>query len=103
GELRAEILDDRGDVIAPFTAANCQPVQADKTLAKVAWKGVEGMEAVAGKPVRFRFTVQKDHLFAFWVNREATGASDGFVAAGGPGLVGMRDTAGGTRLSKPSG
>ena len=31
GELRAEILDERGDVIQPFSLANCRPLAVDAT------------------------------------------------------------------------
>jgi hypothetical protein len=36
--------------------------------------------------VRFRFTLTNGKLYAFWVSPETTGASHGYVAAGGPGI-----------------
>jgi hypothetical protein len=33
-------------------------------------------------------------LYAFWVSPESTGASHGYVAAGGPGFTGPTDTVG---------
>jgi hypothetical protein len=42
GELRVEILDQTGQVVTPFTTANCIPVQADKTLQPVRWRGGGG-------------------------------------------------------------
>ncbi len=94
GELRAEILDDAGQAVGPFTLANCEPLAADKTLAPVTWKGAADLSSLAGKPVRFRFALRRGSLFAFWVSRDATGRSDGYVAGGGPGYTGLTDTVG---------
>jgi hypothetical protein len=94
GELRAEALDRDGRVIAPFTRDNCEPVRADKTRAAVKWRGAADVSALAGKPVRFRFHLKNVSLYAFWVSADAGGASNGYVAAGGPGFTGPRDTVG---------
>jgi hypothetical protein len=94
GSLRAEILDQEGNVLAPFTKANCEPIAADKTLIEVRWKGAKDLSALAGKPVRFRFTLCNGSLYAFWVSPDASGASHGYVAAGGPGFTGPIDTVG---------
>ena len=94
GELRAEILDEAGKVIEPFTLANCHAVSADSTLAAVTWEGAGDLAPLRGKPVRFRFALRAGALYAFWVSRDATGRSDGYVAGGGPGFTGMTDTVG---------
>ena len=49
---------------------------------------------VAGKPVRLRFHLAGRRLFSFWVSPDASGASHGHVAAGGPGFKGPTDTLG---------
>ena len=49
---------------------------------------------MSGRPVRFRFQLTNGSLYAFWVSPDATGASHGYVAAGGPGFTGPRDTTG---------
>ena len=94
GELRAELLDKDGDVIAPFTRENCAPISADKTLQAVNWKGAKDLSALAGEVVRFRFYLTNGELYAFWVSPDASGASHGYVAAGGPGFTGPTDTVG---------
>lgn len=93
GELRAEVIGDDGKPIEPFTLAACAPVSADKTLAPVTWKEGSDLSSLAGKPVRFRFALRRGSLYAFWVSRDASGHSDGFVAGGGPGYAGTIDTA----------
>ena len=94
GSLAVEVLDSGGKVIEPFTRANCSPVSADKTLVAVTWKGAEDLAAVRGRPVRLRFHLTRGSLYAFWVSPDASGASHGYVAAGGPGFTGPTDTAG---------
>ena len=94
GELSAEVLDERGEVVAPFSAANCVPLRADKITQEVRWKDAPNLGAVAGQTVQFRFHLKNGRLFAFWVSPEGSGASHGYVAAGGPGFTGITDTVG---------
>jgi len=48
--------------------------------------------AGAGRHVRFKFHLTNGRLYSFWVSTEKTGASHGYVAAGGPGFGGPIDT-----------
>jgi hypothetical protein len=90
GELTAEVLDERGRVIDGFARCDCAPVRADKTLQQVTWKA-RRLATLAGKAVKFRFHLQAGRLYAFWVSPEKSGASCGYVAAGGPGFNGLTD------------
>jgi hypothetical protein len=90
GELRVEVLDRTGAVIAPFTAAACAPLTADGTRLAVTW-GNAHLGDVAGRDVRFRFLMTRGRLFAFWVSAKPTGESGGYPAAGGPGFSGPID------------
>lgn len=94
GQLRAELCDTAGKPVEPFTLDNCEPLSVDKTLEHVRWKGGSDVSRLAGKPVRIRFQLTKGSLFAFWVSRDTSGRSDGYVAAGGPGYTGVIDTVG---------
>ena len=94
GELRVEVLDERGRTVAPLTRANCVPLTADSTLVPVRWKGSDDLAAVAGKTVRLRFHLRQGSLYAFWFSPDPSGASGGYVAAGGPGFPGPVDTVG---------
>jgi hypothetical protein len=87
GELRVEVLDERGTVIAPFAKASCAPVTGDSTKSAVRWQGAADLKALVGKPVKFRFSLRRGKLFAFWVSPETSGVSRGYVAGGGPGLT----------------
>lgn len=93
GNLRAEILDEAGKPIEPFTLANCQSVETDSTLTPVTWTG-GNLAVLKDRPVRFRFTLRNGSLYSFWISRDASGRSDGYVAGGGPGFTGPTDTVG---------
>jgi hypothetical protein len=90
-ELRVELLDREGRTIAPFIAASCTPLREDSTRAKIVWSGAPDLRAVRQQPVRFRFHLTGGGLYAFWVSSSPTGASRGYVAAGGPGFTGLLD------------
>jgi len=94
GELRAEVLDANNQPIAPFTLENSVPARVDNTLQAMTWRGGGDLSALAGQPVKFRFSLRDGSLFSFWVSPETTGASHGYVAAGGPGFTGPTDTVG---------
>jgi len=91
GELRAEVLDADGRVIAPFAKENCKPISADKAKQAIQWQGVADLSTLHGKGVRFRFHLRQGDLYAFWVSPDTDGTSGGYVAAGGPGFTGARD------------
>jgi len=69
-------------------------VKTDETLQRVTWKGASDLSPLKGQTVKFRFYLRQSRLYAFWVSRETSGASDGYVAAGGPGFTGPTDTVG---------
>jgi len=98
GQLRGEVLDEQEKPIAPFTLANCRPVSADSTLEPVTWTGGD-LATLRNRPVRLRFVLQNGGLYAFWVSRDRTGRSDGYVAGGGPGFTGPTDTVGRAALA----
>ena len=70
----------------------------DSTIQPVRWKGGlfgrKDISQFAGQPVRFRFHLKNGSLFSFWVSPDKSGASYGYVAAGGPGFTGATDTVG---------
>lgn len=94
GELRVEILGADGKTIAGFTRDACTPIAGDATCINVRWKAKDDLSAVAGTDVRFRFYLRNGSLYSFWTSPDASGASHGYVAAGGPGFTGSKDTIG---------
>ncbi|MFZ2654431.1 MAG: hypothetical protein WAX69_05905 [Victivallales bacterium] len=94
GRLRVAVLDKEGAPIAPLTLENSTPFTGDSTLEAMRWKGDSDLSALHGKPVRFQFELTDGALYAFWVSRNESGRSDGYVAGGGPGFTCMTDTVG---------
>lgn len=94
GELRVEILGPDGEPIAPFTHEACLPLRGSATSQRVRWRGRLDLAELSGRPVRFRFHLRNGRLYAFWVTPDASGASHGYVAAGGPGFTAPTDTVG---------
>ncbi len=86
GSLKVEVLDEVGKIL-PYAA---QSVTGDQTKVEVKFK--EGLlNQVAGKAVRFRFTLTNGTLYSFWVSRSPSGASGGYLAGGGPDYAGLID------------
>lgn len=94
GELLVEVLDANGEVIQPFSVGNCVAISGDSTLREVTWRNATDLSALSGKSVRFRFRLKQGSLYAFWISPDKSGASHGYVAAGGPGFDGPLDTRG---------
>ena len=95
GNLQVEAIDPAtGNVIAPFSKANCQPVAIDKTLTQVSWSGASDLSALAGQNVQFKFYLTNGSLYSFWVTPSAAGASNGYVGGGGAHYTGNKDTVG---------
>ncbi len=91
GALAAEVLDDAGRTIAGFGASDCMALERmDSTKAGMRWRGGD-LSSLAGQPVRFRFKMHCCTLYSFWVSKDASGRSGGYLAAGGPGYAGLRD------------
>ncbi|MCR9115441.1 MAG: hypothetical protein NXI22_00665 [bacterium] len=92
GELRAEMLDRDGKAIPGCGLADCLPLAKDSTRVEVRWRDQSDLASLAGQPIRIRFSLTNGSLYAFWVSQDASGASNGMMAAGGPGISGPRDT-----------
>lgn len=100
GGLRAEVRDVDGNPIAPFTIENSIAFTGDSTLEPMKWKNGRDLSAFAGKDVRLFFELTNGSLYAFWISRDLTGRSDGYVAGGGPGYTGLVDTVGKAAIEK---
>ena len=91
GALRAEVLDEDGEPVPGFSAAESVPVSVDSTKVRLSWKNGATLAAFRGRDVRFRFTLENGTLYSFWVSRFPEGASNGYLAGGGPGYAGLVD------------
>jgi hypothetical protein len=83
--LRVQIETTDGVPIAPFTTGESAPTTGNGTALPVRWQRAADLASLAGRTVRFRFSMTGGKLYAFWVSREKTGGSGGYLAAGSPG------------------
>lgn len=90
-ELRVAVTGRSGAPIAACSAERCVPVVGNRTCAEIRWQDADALETLKGQPVRLTFLMDRGELFSFWVSSSPTGASGGYIAAGGPGLRGSRD------------
>ena len=91
GQLRAEILDESGQVIAPYSRDACVPVTANGTRQRITWQHAPSLAVVRNRKVRLRLTMTYGQIFSFWVSADTAGHSGGYVAAGGPEFAGPID------------
>jgi len=94
GQLRVEVLTKDKRPIQGMSIGNCNPISRDSTIQQVIWNGGKDLSSVADKPVRFKFRLKNGRLYSFWVSPDKSGASFGYVGAGGPGFTGPKDTVG---------
>lgn len=86
GELRVEILDDKGNVIPGLSKSDCKVVTGDNCKAKVEWTSGKTLASLKGQKIKVRFYLADGDLYAFWISPESTGESQGYTAGGGPNL-----------------
>lgn len=94
GELRVAVFHEDGTAVDGLTANECTAISLDSTCTEVTWQPGANLSSVAGQPVRFRFHLTSGVLYSFWVSDDPGGASNGYMAAGGPGFTDGRDLAG---------
>ena len=94
GAMQIEILDEAGAVLPGFERKNSLPMSADTTLMLANWNGKKSLLELIGRPVRFRFHLTDASLFSFWMSQPLSGASLGYMAAGGAHFPGPMDVIG---------
>ena len=65
GSLRAELIDESGRTIDPYTSQNCGPVESDSIQAPLSWRGADDLSPLKDRPVRIRFHLTNAKLYAF--------------------------------------
>ena len=87
GQLKVELLDEKGNSIPGFTKRNCAVMRsADKTKQQITWKGKKDLSELSGRTIRAKFYLARGDFYAYWVSPWASGESRGYTAGGGPGL-----------------
>ena len=92
--IHPAVVNLDGNIIEPYNRDNSIPIRNGTTTGRMAWKDGGDLSMLAGRPVRLRFHLRRGQFYSFWVSPEISGASQGYVAAGGPGFTGPTDTVG---------
>lgn len=66
GELRAEVVDASGDVLAGLSREDCLPVTGDSVGHAVQWQKAQSLSELQRREVRLRFYWQNGALYSFW-------------------------------------
>tara|TARA_R110000868_G_scaffold100853_1_gene277408 strand:- start:48788 stop:50386 length:1599 start_codon:yes stop_codon:yes gene_type:complete len=64
GIATVAILDDAGNAIPGFTAADCEAIHADSVDFPVKWNGGHELKELAGKSIRLQFRMRNTKLYA---------------------------------------
>ncbi len=83
GELRVEVADKDGEIIPGFSTRDCIPFVGNSTCAEIRWEGKKDLSELAGRPLRFRLTLNRGEIFSFWVSNSPEGASGGYINVAG--------------------
>lgn len=65
GWLKAELLDDAGNVLPGFTVADCSPVTGDSLRHRIIWRGANTLPTDMPETIRIRFTMKNADLYSF--------------------------------------
>jgi hypothetical protein len=79
--LTVECLGEDGKPIAGFSCAEAVPFVGNAVTAELRWREGRTLADLAGRPVRFRFQMDRGDLYAFWVTDAADGDSGGYRGA----------------------
>ena len=68
GQVRAEVIDASDEQPIPgFTSEECVPAVLDSIDAPLRWKDKPDLAELLGRTVRFRFSILRGELYAFWL------------------------------------
>jgi len=65
GSVVVEVLDEQGQPIENFTAADCIPMTEDAVNGAIAWRERSNLAELAGRSVKLRFGLKNARLYAY--------------------------------------
>lgn len=86
GEMRVEILDNKGNTIKGYTKDDSIVISENSTKHKVSWGSKESLKHLGEKKIRIKFYLSDGDLYSFWISPWESGESRGYTAGGGPSL-----------------
>ncbi len=80
--LKAEILDENGNVIPGYGMDDCIAFSGDSTCTMLQWKNGKEISDLSGSVFQIRFSMENGELYSFWVSETEDGNSNGYYAGG---------------------
>jgi len=91
GRLEVEMLEEDGTIALGLSRDDSTPMAADSTRFPMRWGDRISLSAFSGRPFKLRFYLNHGQLYSFWISPTPAGASEGYLAGGGPGYEGYVD------------
>lgn len=82
GTVKAEILDENGNVYSGYSMKDCVAFSGDSTCSMIGWKGGSDLSFLEGKTFSIRFETSNAEFYSFWLSDTLNGDSHGYHAAG---------------------
>jgi len=92
GAISVELLDPEGKVVEGYSAADSKVKKINSTKYRVCWKKHDRIPMAKFRGYSLRFVLDNAALYSFWISMEENGPSNGYLAGGGPGYAGLKDT-----------
>ena len=80
--LKAEILDENGNVIDGFSASDCAAFSGDSCCSMLSFGEGKDLSFLKDKMFRIRFTVENGEFYSFWLSSDTDGTSGGRTCGG---------------------
>ncbi len=68
GELKVEVLTDKGHEVSDYSVSDCVPIVDDKIDMPVEWNSKTNLAGLENSYIRFRFHLKNAKLFSFWID-----------------------------------
>ena len=68
GELKVEVLTDKGHEVSGYSVSDCVPIVDDKIDMPVEWNSKTNLAGLENSYIRFRFHLKNAKLFSFWID-----------------------------------
>lgn len=97
GAVSVALLDSAGNVVKGFEAENSRVKKINSTKYRITWRKHDKIDLSKFPEYRLKFVLENAQLYSFWVSMEEGGASNGYLAGGGPGYKTLKDAPAGMR------
>lgn len=92
GAISVALLDSDGNVVEGYEADKSKVRKINSTKYRITWRKNDRLALSKFQSYKLKFYLDNAELYSFWVSMEEGGASNGYLAGGGPGYKGLKDS-----------